>query len=107
MDLLAPHVQGALERASPFPNWFIQNVFVHPEICPRNVLVPAENSVKGTLHPAMIDWEDTVVLPYALQFYQPGLVIWESWAHKRNEAGGWTYVKESSVPEDRLRYHGT
>ncbi|RXW20799.1 hypothetical protein EST38_g5062 [Candolleomyces aberdarensis] len=103
VDVLAPHMQGAIEKGSAFPKRFMQNVFVHPEISATNILVPArtpENAVEGMLRPVMIDWEDTVVLPYALQFYQPGLVIWESWLPKRDETGGWTFVKESNVPED-------
>ncbi|RXW23048.1 hypothetical protein EST38_g2816 [Candolleomyces aberdarensis] len=102
VDVLAPHLQHAIERASPCPERFTQNVFVHPDICPENVMIPpstSENAVEDTLHPVMIDWEDTVVLPFAIQFYKPGLVIFEPWALVPGPTG-WTSVRESSAPSD-------
>ncbi|KAJ2934040.1 hypothetical protein H1R20_g3071, partial [Candolleomyces eurysporus] len=80
VDVLAPHLQHAIERASCHPEGFMQNVFVHPNICSQDIMVPAltsNNAVERMLDPVMINWEGTVVLPYALQFNTPNLWLYK------------------------------
>lgn len=74
---LAPHLQRAIEKASPNPRRFMQNTFLHPDIRAQNVMVPnltAENAESRMEVPTLIDWQGTTILPYAMQFYTPPIV---------------------------------
>lgn len=79
---LAPHLQHVIEKASPFPERFMQYVLLHPDIRAQNLMVPRlstnnENDVTRMKDPVFIDWQGASVLPLALQWCVPPLVEYQ------------------------------